>query len=62
MSLTQREILRLKTLIEIYDRELTKQGRFHVLYTGCKKCRSLIEQKIKMVLQLKNDALEVVGE
>lgn len=44
-------ILSIKTLIEIYDRELLEQPFWH--NPLCKKCLSLRKQRDKMIQELK---------
>lgn len=46
------DILAIKTLIETYDRELSRQGFFHRLFP-CYKCKSLITQRKYFIMKLK---------
>ncbi|HUS49572.1 MAG TPA: hypothetical protein VMZ91_05370 [Candidatus Paceibacterota bacterium] len=50
--MTEKEILLHKTLIEIYDREL--EGNKHCS-SRCPKCKSLIKQRKKMIIKLKEE-------
>ena len=47
------QLLRMKTLIEIYDREIERQGKLHVRFAPCKKCKSLFEQRKRMIIKIK---------
>lgn len=50
----QKEINRLKTLIEIYDRELDRNG-IHSRFFPCWKCKKLFEQRTEMIIKLKEN-------
>ena len=47
------QLMRMKTLIEIYDREIESQGKFHTRYIPCKKCDSLLKQRKRMIIKIK---------
>jgi len=55
-------ILLRKTLIEIYERELRRQSYIHIRFLNCKKCKSLILQKARMINELKQKLKEKQNE
>ena len=46
-----RRLLILKTLIEVYDKELDRQNWFHLAF--CKRCESLMKQREEMIKEVK---------
>lgn len=53
-KLEEKEINRLRTLIEIYDRELEK-NHLHSRFFPCWKCKSLFKQRNDMIIKLKEN-------
>ena len=50
------QILILKTLIEVYDRELKRVGQFHMfLNPRCTLCKSLKKQRNNFIVLLKKE-------
>ena len=46
-----KRLLVLKTLIEVYDKELDRQNWLHL--TFCKRCESLMKQRKEMIVEVK---------